>query len=215
MEIFYTYSEGEWEKSEGVYFVSDADFDSMGEEYGKPGYYNNFSSSISPSDYLPTFMNIKFPYAMEEEEMLVIYDYFSSSSGAQLRGNLYSVTDGEWMEYQSTINTTLQFAHDGNVWVPDNTIKYTLSAADYDFIVETFGSKYPSETANMNSYGNFNGFSWTDDMILEVVGAVLLHVNPSAEEGQKYAATYSIYDGSTHDETIRVILEGGTYVFQE
>lgn len=213
-EVFYTYSGGKWEASKGVYFLSDADFDSMGEEYGQPGYYNNFGSSISPDDYLSTFLTIKYPYAAEEDEIILVYDYYSSSSGAQLRGNVFTVTEGAWTGFASTISTTLQFAHDGNTWVPDNTIKYTLVKADYDYIVSSLASKYPSETANMGSYGNFNGYSWDADMILEAVNNVLLKNNPSAAEGQKFSVTYSIYDGSTHDDTIYVILQGGTYVLQ-
>lgn len=211
-EIFYTYSGSEWEESEGVYFVSDADFDSMGEESGQPGRYNNFGSSTPPDDYLPTFLGIKYPYALEEDELFVIYDYFSSSSGAQIRGNLYTVIDGAWVGHQSTISTTLQFGYDGSNWVPDNTIKYMLTPADYDFVVDTFSSKYSSETANLAAYGNFNGFSWTFAMIDEAIGAVLLNNFPGAAEGQKYVVTYSIYDGSTHDTTTSLILSGGVYV---
>lgn len=211
-ETFYTYAGGNWEESEGVYFVSDADFDSMGEASGQPGRYNNFGSSTPPDDYLPTFLGIKYPYALEEDELFVIYDYFSSSSGAQIRGNLYTVIDGAWVGHQSTISTTLQFGYDGSNWVPDNTIKYMLTPADYDFVVDTFSSKYSSETANLAAYGNFNGFSWTFAMIDEAIGAVLLNNFPGAAEGQKYVVTYSIYDGSTHDTTTSLILSGGVYV---
>ena len=93
-EAFYTYTGGVWKASTGVYFISDADFDSMGEGSGQPGQYNNFSSSISPDAYLPTFLKVKYPYAMEKDKLFVIYDYYSSSSGAQIRGNLYTVTNG-------------------------------------------------------------------------------------------------------------------------
>ncbi|WP_347839193.1 choice-of-anchor J domain-containing protein [uncultured Draconibacterium sp.] len=214
-EIFYTFADGEWEPAEGVYFVSDDDFDAMGEDYGRPGYYNNFSSSISPNDYLPTFMATNYPYGQADDEMIIVYDYYSSSSGAQWRGTLFTFTAGEWMAYESVQDVTLQFAHDGNVWVPDNTIKYTLLSSDYDHIVATLGTKYPTETANMASYGNFNGFSWDADMILEAIVAVIEKNYPSAEEGQKFAVTYSIYDGSTHDDTIYIIKKGGVYVLQE
>lgn len=43
-EVYYVYTGGSWEESEGVYFLSDADFDSMGTGSGQPGQYNNFSS---------------------------------------------------------------------------------------------------------------------------------------------------------------------------
>lgn len=213
-EVFYTYSGGDWEESDGVYFMQDADFDSMGEASGQPGRYNNFGSSTPPGDYLPTFLGIKYPYAMEEDELFVIYDYFSSSSGAQIRGNLYTVIDGKWVGHESVISTTLQFGHDGTKWVPDNTIRYTLTSADYSYIIDTYASVdgFGGLVANMATYGNFNGFSWSEAQIDEVIGAVLLHNFPGAQEGQKYIVTFSIYDGSTHDTTTSLILQGGVYV---
>lgn len=211
---FYTFTGTEWEEISGVLYLGSNDFDSMGEAYGQPGYYNNFGSTISPDAYLPTFLDIKYPYALADDELFVIYDYYSSSSGAQIRGNLYTKADGAWNGFQSTISTTLQFGHDGNVWVPDNTIKYTFTSADYAFVVANFSAAYPSETGNLDSYGNFNMFSWTDEMILEVIGAVLLNNNPSAADGQKFTVTYSVYDGSTHDTTLYLVLQGGVYVEQ-
>ncbi|QIA06383.1 choice-of-anchor J domain-containing protein [Draconibacterium halophilum] len=213
-EIFYTYDGEEWEAAEGAYFLSDADFDAMGEEYGRPGYYNNFSSSISPGDYLSTFMATNYAYGQEEDEMIIVYDYYSSSSGAQWRGTLFNYTGGEWVEYESVQDVTLQFAHDGNAWVPDNTIKYAFTGDDYAYVVDQLGSTYPSETGNLSNYGNFNKFSWTDEMLLESVTLVIENNFPSAEEGQKFAVTYTVYDGSTHDETMNIILEGGVYVLQ-
>ncbi len=212
-ESSYVYAGGSWETpSDRFYYLSDVDFDSMGEDSGQPGFENTFGSSISPDNYLLAFLNLKFPYAVEDDELDVCYDYDSSSSGKQVRGNLFTFIDGEWVGYESVISTTLQFGHDGSTWVPDNTIQYFLTPADYDYIVDTFGSKYSSETANMASFGNFNGFSWTFPMIDEVIGSILLNNFPGASEGQKYVVTYSIYDGSTHDSTTSLILEGGVYV---
>ncbi|WP_297097668.1 choice-of-anchor J domain-containing protein [uncultured Draconibacterium sp.] len=212
---YFTYNEdGEWEASEGVYFLSSADLDAMGEDYGRPGYYNNFSSSISPLDYLPAFMVNTYPYGQEEDAMTIVYDYYSSSTGAQLRGTLFTFTAGEWAAYESTQDVTLQFAHDGTTWVPDNTIKYTFTSGDYALVVDQLGSTYPSETGNLASYGNFNLFSWTDEMLLEAVTLVIENNYPSAEEGQKFAVTYTVYDGSTHDDVMNIILEGGVYVMQ-
>ena len=94
----------------------------------------------------------------------------------------------------------------------DNTIPYTFVGADYNFIIETYELIYPDLTANMATFGNFNGFNWTDEQILEVVGAVLLNNFPASQEGQQFIVTYLIYDGSVHEEDLSVILEGGVYV---
>jgi len=212
---FYNYKGGVWkEATDGVYLLVGTDYDSMGTASGQPGQYNNFSSSIAPDDYLPTFLNLKYPYALEGDELFVIYDYYSSSTGAQLRGNLYTVKNGVWTAYQSTIDTTLQFGHDGTTWVPDNTIKYEFVKADYDYIIATFAgdATFAGAVANLSSYGNISTFNWTPAQIDAAIGAVLMHNFPGMTEGQKFAATIYVYDGSSHNSTINYILQGGSYV---
>ena len=215
---YYMYSGGAWELAENVYYLSSADFDSMGEGSGEPGRFDNFSSSVSPNSYLPAFLAINFPYGQEEEELIVTYAYYSSSSGAQVRGNLYTFTDGAWMAHQSTISTSLQFGHDGTQWVPDNTIRYTLVDSDYDVVASTLLTTAGFEDAagNLDSYGNFNrtgsGSSWSDEMMFTAMGVVLDNLDPSAADGQKYITTYNIYDGSSGTEDRSLIKEAGVWV---
>ena len=215
---YYMYSDGEWELAENAYYLSSADFDSMGEGSGQPGRFDNFSSSVSPNNYLPAFLAINFPYGQEEEELIVTYAYYSSSSGAQVRGNLYTFTDGAWMAHQSTISTSLQFGHDGTQWVPDNTIRYTLVDADYSNVASTLLTTPGFEDAagNLDNYGNFNrtgsGTSWSDEMMITAMGVVLDAIDPSAEDGQKYITTYNIYDGSSGTEERSLIKEAGVWI---
>ena len=215
---YYMYSDGEWELAENVYYLSSADFDSMGEGSGQPGRFDNFSSSVSPNNYLPAFLAINFPYGQEEEELIVTYAYYSSSSGAQVRGNLYTFTDGAWMAHQSTISTSLQFGHDGTQWVPDNTIRYTLVDADYSNVASALLTTPGFEDAagNLDNYGNFNrtggGTSWSDEMMITAMGVVLDNIDPAAADGQKYITTYNIYDGSSGTEERSLIKEAGVWV---
>jgi hypothetical protein len=215
---YYMYSGGAWELAENVYYLSSADFDSMGEGSGEPGRFDNFSSSVSPNSYLPAFLAINFPYGQEEEELIVTYAYYSSSSGAQVRGNLYTFTDGAWMAHQSTISTSLQFGHDGTQWVPDNTIRYTLVDSDYDVVASTLLTTAGFEDAagNLDNYGNFNrtgsGSSWSDEMMVTAMGVVLDNLDPSAADGQKYITTYNIYDGSSGTEDRSLIKEAGIWI---
>ena len=217
---YFMYSGSAWEAVEGVYYLSSADFDSMGEGSGQPGQYNNFGSSIPPDNYLPTFLSLNFPYGQEEEELFVIYDYYSSSSGAQMRGNLYTMTDGEWMGHESTISTTLQFGFEDGVWVPDNTIRYTLTSDDYAAIVSALAGDYPEATSSMENYGNMdrrpgNAAEWTNPMVLDAVNVVLEMVDPSAAEEQKYIVTIEVYNGSNTTEDFYVIKMDGAWVYQE
>lgn len=216
---YFMYSGGSWEAVEGVYYLSSDDFDSMGEGSGQPGQYDNFGSSIPPDNYLPTFLSLNFPYAQEDEELIVIYDYFSSSSGAQRRGNSYTVVGGEFVGHESVISTTLQFGFEDGVWVPDNTIRYTLTSDDYAAIVAALATEYPAATASMENYGNMdrragNSAEWTNDMVLDAVSVVLNNIDPSAAEEQKYVVTIEVYNGSNTTEDFAVIKIGGEWVYQ-
>ena len=213
---FYTYDGGSWELSEGVYYLSDADFDSMGEASGQPGRYNNFSSSISPDDYLLNFLSNKYPYALEGDDLSVIYKYYSSNSGAQLRGNLYTYMNGAWSGYKSTISTSLQFGHDGSVWVPDNTIKYTLVRnADYEYMASQLtDAEYAGLIGNLASYGDFD-YNWTDAQIHYALALFLDYLDPSAAEGQKYILTYVIYDNGENDYQTSFIKTNGAWVLND
>ncbi len=217
---YFMYSGGSWEAVEGVYYLSSGDFDSMGEESGQPGRYDNFSSSISPDNYLPTFLSLNFPYAQEEDELFIIYDYYSSNSGAQRRGNLYTVTGGEFVGHESTISTTLQFGFEDGVWVPDNTIRYTLTVDDYSAIVSALATDYPGPTGSMENYGNMdrrsgNSNEWTNPMVLEAIDVVLDIIDPSAADEQKYIVTIDIYNGSNTTEDFYVIKMGGDWAYQD
>lgn len=216
---YFMYSGGSWEAVEGVYYLSSGDFDSMGEGSGQPGQYNNFGSSVPPNNYLPSFLSLNFPYAQEDEELFVIYDYYSSSSGAQRRGNLYTVTGGEFVGHESTISTTLQFGYDNGVWVPDNTIRYVLASSDYSAIVSALSSTYPGATSSMGNYGNMdrragNANEWTDEMVLEAINVVLDIIDSGAAEDQKYVITIEVYNGSNTTEDFAVIKQDGIWAYQ-
>jgi hypothetical protein len=58
---YFVYGGGSWEESEDVYYLSNSDYDSMGEGSGQPGAFNNFSSSTPADNYIPTFLGITYP----------------------------------------------------------------------------------------------------------------------------------------------------------
>jgi len=49
------------------------------------------SSDLAPEGYLPSFLNFKFPYAQEEDALVVMYKYYSG--GTNVRGNLLPLLD--------------------------------------------------------------------------------------------------------------------------
>ncbi len=219
---YFVYSGGSWKASNGVYYLSSADYDSMGTASGQPGRYNNFSSSMPADNYIPTFLDLTSPFSFgqEDAEIIVIYKYYSSScSCTQTRGNLYTVVDGAWNAHQSTIATSLQFGFIDGQWVPDNTIQYSLTVDDYVTIGAAFADIYPQPAASASNYKNFdrrsgNAAEWTDAMLVEAFNVLLDGLDPSAAEGQKYVVTFAIYNGAAGIEQLGVIKEGGVWVQQ-
>ena len=220
---YFMYSGGFWDAVDDVYYLSSADYDSMGEEFGQPGRFDNFSSSTPADNYIPQFLNIKYPFAQEEDEIFIIYNYFSSSSGLGTRGNFYMFINGSWMAHQTVIETSLQFGYDNGVWVPDNTIRYTLSGADLDYIEANYATVdgYANAVASMAQYSNFdrrssNDAYWSDTMILTVLNDLLDNViAPGAENEQKYVISFDIYDGSNGVEEFSLIKIDGSWIINE
>ncbi|WP_432672699.1 choice-of-anchor J domain-containing protein [Flavobacterium sp. SM2513] len=212
---YYVYDGGVWKKAEGVYYLTAADYDAMGTTSGQPGQYNNFSGTALPENYLPTFLDVKYPFAQEEDEMIVIYKWYNGAE-TQTRGRLYTFSSGVWEPLQST----LQFGHDGTQWIPDNTIRHTLTGTDYDTLADHFTTVAGFENAaiSMGNYGNLdrrvgNAAYWTDEMIITAMGYLLDNVvATNAEDGQKYIVTFAIYNGTNTTEDFKLIKEAGEWI---
>jgi hypothetical protein len=210
-EMYYVYTGDAWElPTDRFYSITETDFASMNIE--------SFGSSIQPDDYLPTFLGLKYPFALEEDNMDIGYTYDSSSSGLGTRGNLYTVIDGVWTAYQSTIATTLQFGLEDGVWVPDNTIRYTLVTSDYELVAAALLTEPGFEDAagNLDSFGNFNrsggSTNWSDEMVVTGLAIALDNLDPGAVEGQKYIITVSTWAPGDSTEDFSLIKTGGEWV---
>lgn len=179
-----------------LYYLSSDDYDLM----GAPGKYDNFSNSVRPEDYIPQFLKMKYPFAQEGDEMVIIYRYYSGSTYTS--GNYYTYENGEWVASSST----LQFGKEEGVWVPDNTIRYTFTATDYSDVGKNTALGTEASRGNLNSFGNFNINSgyWTQEDILKAIGFILKKHFPNSEVGQKYLVTYNTYPAG--DLEMHVIL---------
>jgi hypothetical protein len=206
--VFYEYnaSEDAWGiVRDDVIYLAPEDYDAMGE----PGRYYNFSSSVSPDNYLPQFLKMKFPYAQEEDQKIVIYKYFSSGE-VQTRGDLYTFTNGEWRLFETEIEQSLQFGKENGVWVPDNTIKYTLTPQDYSVIAENPDLGSESARSNLGNFGNFyiSGSYWSTEEVMEAIDYILHRNFPDSEEGQKFFVTYDTYPAGLQQVLLILNSEG-------
>ena len=184
----YAFDGTAWSVSEGglpegviLYTLTSDDYDSMGEDSGLPGRYNNFSSSAEPEDYLPTFLALNNPYAQEGDMIAVLYKYYSSGS-TTTRGKQYTYTDGVWLEYQTTIEKTDQYILTASGWVFDPTVLLEMEAADYQMIVDYVNSTYGAEY--IDSYGTADFY----------YGASAYYSNFDARDGKFNADVFASWD---------------------
>jgi hypothetical protein len=186
MTDYYQFSDGSWNPVPNVYVLSSDDYDSMGE----PGGYDNFSGSIDPDNYLPTFLELKFPYANKDDMKVVVYDYYTGD-GVEVRAAQYSFDGSAWKKYDPTKMVTNQFIHNGEKWIFDPTVKFTMESSDYQLVVDERDSKYLDDYGTGEFYSGSNSYYSNFDMRLSK------RVEFDAET----------FDGLTLDEALPIMWE--------
>ena len=154
------------------------------------------------------------PFAQTDDEIVTLYKFYNGT-GVEDKVVPYVYDGDKWNLMESTVKFGLK---DG-VWIPDNTIRYTLVGADYDYMSAQLIAEpdFEGPAENLGSFGSFDvrptsGNYWNEDMILTAFDTLLDNLNPNAEEGQKYILTYKIYDGSVGNREISLIKTGGNWV---
>jgi len=200
-----------------------------GDFFGESGI--DFSNSDEGEEKMPVYLNYLLSTAdefntivVEEGQTIVVqYNFDDRFTDPDNPGDpnvpdvaLYIFDGTEWLLYNDHFqNTTesLSFGHDGTVWVPDNTIKYTFTAAD--FVVagdEANGLGNAAARDNLNNFGNF-GTQWSHEEIVGAINFVLKMNFPSNEVGQKYVVTYNTFPAG--DLSVKLILDAsGDYIEQ-
>jgi hypothetical protein len=188
-------------------------------EYMQRGSRDYFSSSSDAEEKIPVWLKPQFPYAKAGDRYLVQYlfrDYDDTDDNGWAKEKprvvLSEYNGSEWEMITSITQMSLQLGHNGTVWEPDNTIKYTLTSSDYADIAAAYADINPSGSGSMTTYGNYDLALWSTEQIQESIGGQLLNIFPSAAEGQKYLVTYKFYSGGVGTSTVHLILTDGVYV---
>ena len=194
----FLYKNGEWNRFAG--FTPD-EYKAMGEGYP------NFSSHDEAAIKIPLALPDIFKFSPKKAGDIVqaMYELYAGGGVTKSYVNNYIFDGSTWSKYNDVAEETIKFGHDGTTWVPDNTIKYTLTAADYDLV----GNGY---------YQNFDVRSGKAEELesvrLEKINTILLNNFPDSAEGQKYVVSYNVYSGAAEVWEMKVILSGGVYVLQ-
>jgi len=206
------YEDGDWNKIAGF---TEEEYNAMGESYP------NFSSHDEAEAKTPIVLLDVYKYNPQEPGAIVMtmYELYKGGGVTKSYTKNYIFDGSSWSIYTNEIVGTVQFGHDGATWVPDNTIKYTLTPDDFSDIGTALAATYSGPAGSAGNYGNFdrrvgNANEWTDAMVLEAVNIVLDNIAPGAAEGQKYVVTAAIYNGSAGTEDFAVIKTGGVWVYQ-
>lgn len=208
----FLYENGEWNKITG--FTED-EYKAMGESY--PNFSSHDEAALKIPLALPDIF--KFSQKVAGDIVQAMYELYKGGGVTKSYVNNYIFNGMTWSKYNNVTEETIKFGHNGTAWVPDNTIKYTVTSADISIISDALSATYPGPTSNVSNYGSFDrreGGSnyWSDEMLIEGFNILLNSKNPSAAEGQKYVLTYVVYVGATADESMSLIKTGGVWVLQ-
>lgn len=117
-----------------IIVVTPADYDAMGNP--GPGQRGNFSSSIKPEDYLPTLLKGKYPYALNDKTIVVLYKYYNGDATV-LIADEYIVVDEIWVSNKNiSVVSKEKYVNNGEAWIFDPTIVKPLLEEDYHVLVE-------------------------------------------------------------------------------
>lgn len=177
--------------------------------------YPNFDSRTTARERIAYVLSDRYPFAEAGDIRTAVFTYtYVPDGGSRVFEDFLVVFEfdgSEWVAFQDVVQSSLQLGHDGNTWVPDNTIKYSLTAADYAAIADATSSSNPGGSGSVAQYGNFDLGLWSSEQILEAIGARLLDIFP-AVEGQKYLVSYDTWEPGAGVRDLHVIYQGGTYV---
>ncbi len=232
----FLYVNGEFKKILGL---TSSEYQAAGESY------SDFSSEDEAEAKLPIFLKDKFKYdgLSAGDVVSVMYKLYKSdvddidNDGISvdnpdtedeepserldypyIKNFVFNGTDFEL--YNNTVTESIKFGNIEGVWIPDNTIRYSLAGSDYSLVGSAFADIYEGPAANVGNYQSFDGRSssgnyWNPDMLVEAMNAVLDNLMPNAEEGQQYVVTFAVYNGSVVNQELSLIKEGGEWVLNQ
>jgi hypothetical protein len=169
--------------------------------------YPNFSSHDEAAAKIPvTLVDLhKFNPKSAGDIVSAMYELYKGGGVTKSYTSNFIFDGTSFSKYNNVKGETIQFGHDGATWVPDNTIKYTLTAADYTLV-------------GNGNYGNFDVRAGKDEETVASrvakINTILLNNFPSDAEGQKYIVSYNIYNGANGVWQTAVIKTGSAYVLQ-
>ena len=198
------YYEGDWQIA---YVPTDEDYAFMGQSFP------NFESRTTARNNIAVLFNDLFKFDDEGSTRTSVFVYTFVDGDVRQFVDFLAVFifDGSvWVPQHDVLPQKISFGHDGTTWVPDNTIKYTFSGADFAVAADDAnGLGNQAARDNLTQFGNF-GTQWSHDEVIEAIIFVLNLNFGSAEIGQQYLVTYDTFPGG--NQQAKFIQEADGYV---
>lgn len=150
--------------NEVTYEVTAEDYDSQG---GSIAQFGNFSSEVE----VINFMNSKFSNATQDDELLLIYDFYNGVVNTFTANFKYDQTDGWFKSYEAYVLTTADYdSQGGDVAQYDNFsseqdildfLSYKYSRASENFIVELTYDFYDGSVSTLINTFQYSESEWS------------------------------------------------------
>ena len=200
-----------WKKT--TQFSND-DYTAMGQSFP------NFSDEEEAIFKIGIYLESLYLFAQSGDEITTLYKNHIGGGNTEDIIAPFTFDGDSWNAIGNTVEASIKFGFKNNVWVPDNTIRYTLIADDYSYMAAQLIAE-PGFEGPADNMGFFNSFTtqegnsnrWSDEMLLVAFDILLDNNAPVAEEGQKYILKYKVYNGSAvvNQET-SLIKVGGEWI---
>lgn len=154
LNAVYKYDGTKWAAASGVAVLSHADYQAMGQRY------DNLSGEL-PKTYLQKWLNHNRPYAVQDETIFMVYNYYNGSA-TTLRSAWFKFDNGEWTPNEGIVEETGQYVKADGKWVFDPSLTLTLpigtnqpvSTLYYQACVDWVRDNVPNGATYVSSYGN-------------------------------------------------------------
>lgn len=119
----YAFNGSAWSEATDAVILQASDYTAMGQKY------SNLQDN-GPVTLIPVYLKQNYPYAVEGDEKIVVYAYYSGGS-TSYRAGLYVFADGEWSVNAGAV--TEQFSKTDGKWQYNPSMVITLPADKSEF----------------------------------------------------------------------------------
>ncbi len=192
LNAVYQFNGTSWSAADNTVILNSDDYTAMGSTYGN-------LSGTQPETYLPIYLGINYPYAVEGDYIDVVYKFYDSST--YYKASRFNKEGSDWVMYNNVevvASSPFECMESGWSYNPSLTITFLPTSNDfatayYQTAVDIITAEYGSDSGYLTSYGNteyfsgcssyYNNVAWRYDYILSAWTAAGVDFSPYVISG--------------------------------